>query len=346
LGYRLNDFQTESNKVMDRLGDIRLFVEAAQSGGISAAGRRLGLTPAAASARLAKLEAALAARLFERTTRQLRLTEEGRLYLRHATQALQALDDGEAALAAGRNVVSGKIRISTTSDFGRNLLMGWLDAFNALHPDVTFALSLADSVSNLLQDDIDMAIRFGAPREDCSLVARRLATNRRVLVASPAYLARHGQPASPADLARFDCIVLVIASGPLNEWQFVRGAQTESYTVPLDTSRETNDGAVTRTWALSGHGIVLKSLWDIDAELRAGSLQVVLPEWRYAADSPITALFHRNRYRPARVQALLDFLAERFAQAEAAWADLPMLGATGAQRPGSDRQRRRPERQS
>jgi len=315
----------ESNKAMDRLGDIRLFVEAAQTGGLSAAGRRLGLTPAAASARLAKLEASLAVRLFERTTRQLRLTEEGRLYLRHATQALQALDDGQAALAAGRHVVSGKIRISTTSDFGRNMLMGWLDAFNALHPGVTFALSLADSVSNLLQDDIDMAIRFGAPREDCSLVARRLATNRRVLVASPEYLARHGTPASPADLARFHCIVLVIASGPLNEWRFVRGDESETYTVPLDTSRETNDGAVTRTWALEGHGIVLKSLWDIDVELRAGSLQVVLPEWHYAADSPITALFHRNRYRPARVQALLDFLLERFARAEAAWADLPML---------------------
>lgn len=327
---------------MDSLGDIRLFVEAARSGGISAAGRRLGLTPAAASARLAKLEAALATRLFERTTRQLRLTDEGRLYLRHAMQALQALDDAEAALAAGRNVVRGKIRISTTSDFGRNMLMGWLDAFNALHPDVTFALSLSDSVSNLLQDDIDIAIRFGTPREDSSLVARRLASNQRVLVASPEYLARHGAPASPADLARFHCIVLVIASGPLNEWRFVRGAESETYTVPLETSRETNDGAVTRTWALDGYGIVLKSLWDIDADLRAGRLEVVLPGWRYAADTAITALFHRNRYRPPRVRALLEFLIERFALAEAGWADLPALRAATA--PGAAGRRDRRER--
>ncbi|CAN7500423.1 LysR family transcriptional regulator [Trinickia sp. LjRoot230] len=314
---------------MDRLGDIRLFVEAAHAGSISAAGRRLGLTPAAASARLAKLEAALATRLFERTTRQLRLTDEGRLYLRHATQALQALDDAQTALQAGRNVVSGKIRIATTSDFGRNLLIGWLDEFNARHPDVTFALSLADSVSNLLQDDIDIAIRFGTPREDSSLVARRLASNRRVLVASPEYLARRGSPATPADLARFDCLVLTIASGPLNEWRFVRGAQTRTYTVPLESSRETNDGAVTRVWALDGYGIVLKSLWDIDADLRAGRLQVVLPEWRYAADSPITALFHRNRYRPPRVGALLAFLIEQFERTERNWADLPTIG-TGA----------------
>lgn len=310
---------------MDQLGDIRLFVEAARLGSISAAGRKLGVTPAAASARLAKLEATLSTRLFERTTRRLRLTDEGRLYLRHCMRALQALDDADAALQAGRNAVRGKIRISTTSDFGRNMLMAWLDEFNALHPEVTFALTLADSVANLLHDDIDLAIRFGAPREDSSLIARRLATNRRVLAASPDYLTRRGEPASPEDLARFDCIVLSIASGPLNEWRFVRGEETADYTVPLDTSRETNDGAVTRLWAIDGYGIALKSLWDIDADLRAGRLRVVLPEWRYASDTPLHALFHRNRYRPPRVRALLDFLIERFAQIEREWPALPGL---------------------
>lgn len=310
---------------MDRLGDIRLFVEAARLGSLSAAGRQLGLTPAAASARLAKLEASLATRLFERTTRQLRLTEEGRMYLRHCMRALQALDDADAELQAGRTVVRGKIRISTTSDFGRNVLMGWLDEFNARYPEVTFALSLADSVSDLLHDDIDLAIRFGAPREDTSLIARPLATNRRVLVASPAYLTQYGEPVAPSDLSRFHCIVLTIASGPLNEWRFVRGDETADYTVPLETSRETNDGAVTRIWAVDGYGIALKSLWDIDADLRAGRLRIVLPEWRYAWDTPLHALFHRNRYRPPRVRALLDFLIERFAQVEHDWSALPGL---------------------
>jgi DNA-binding transcriptional LysR family regulator len=301
---------------MDRLGDIRLFVEAAQHGGISAAGRKLGLTPAAASARLAKLEAALSTRLFERTTRQLRLTEEGRIYLNHCQQALQALEDGQAALHAGRNLVRGKIRISTTSDFGRNLLMGWLDEFNAQHPEVTFALTLSDSVSNLLQDDIDLAIRFGGPREDSSLIARPIAANRRVLVASPDYLARHGTPESPADLARFACIIVVIASGPLNEWTFARGDDIQHYTAPLETSRETNDGAVARIWALNGHGISLKSIWDIDADLCAQRLNIVLPEWHYASETPLHTFYHRNRYQPPRVTALLDFLRARFAREE------------------------------
>jgi DNA-binding transcriptional LysR family regulator len=264
---------------MDNLGDIRLFVEAAQQGSLSAAGRKMGLTPAAASARLAKLEAGLKARLFERTTRQLRLTDEGRLYLNCCRQALQSLDDAKAALQAGQGVVRGKVRVSATSDFGRNLLMHWLDEFNALYPEVTFALTLSDSLSNLVQEDIDLAIRFGVP-QDSSLVARKLAPNRRVLCASPEYIARKGEPEDPHDLANFDCIVLNTGSGPANEWRFTRGDEVQHYTVPLETARETNDGAVAREWALRGYGIVIKSMWDVEADLRADGLKILLPEWR------------------------------------------------------------------
>lgn len=297
---------------MDNLGDIRLFVEAAKLGGLSAAGRKLGLTPAAASARLAKLETQLKTRLFERTTRQLRLTDEGRLYLNCCQQALQALDDAEAALQAGQNVVRGKVRISATSDFGRNLLMHWLDEFNLLYPEVTFALSLSDSLSNLVQEDIDLAIRFGVP-QDSSLVAKRLAPNRRVVCASPEYIARYGEPKDPADLARFRCIVLTTSSGPVTEWRFTRGDEVQHYTVPLELARETNDGAIAREWALRGYGIVVKSMWDVEADLRADGLRVLLPDWRYP-DAPLHALYHRNRFMAPRVRVLLDFLGERFAQ--------------------------------
>jgi DNA-binding transcriptional LysR family regulator len=296
----------------DSLGDIRLFVEAAQLGSLSAAGRKLCLTPAAASARLAKLEGGLKARLFERTTRQLRLTDEGRLYLNCCQQALRALDDAEAALQEGQNAVRGKVRISATSDFGRNLLMHWLDEFNVLYPDVTFALTLSDALSNLVQEDIDLAIRFGVP-QDSSLVARRLAPNPRVLCASPEYIARRGEPKDPLDLARFDCIVLTTASGPVNEWRFTRADETVTYTIPLESARETNDGAVAREWALRGYGIVIKSMWDVEADLKSDGLRVLLPDWRYP-DAPLHALYHRNRFMAPRVRVLLDFLAGRFAQ--------------------------------
>ena len=297
---------------MDNLGDIRLFVEAANLGGLSAAGRKLGLSPAAASARLVKLESGLHTRLFERTTRHLRLTDEGRTYLAYCQQALQALDDGQAFLQAGKSVVRGKVRISATSDFGRHVLNGWLDEFNTQYPEVRFALVLSDSLSNLLQDDIDLAIRFGVP-PDSSFVARPLASNRRVLCASPGYLAKHGAPEHPRDLDRFDCIVLGSAAGPANDWRFTQNGKVESYTVPLENARETNDGAVAREWAVHGYGIAMKSIWDIGADLRAGRLNIMLPEWQ-SADAPVHALYQRNRYMAPRVRAFLDFLIRRFAE--------------------------------
>ena len=296
---------------MDRLGDMRLFVEAANLGGLSAGGRKLGLSPAASSARLLKLEKELKTRLFERTTRQLRLTDEGRVYLEHCRIALQAIDDGEAALQAGQSVVRGKVRISATSDFGRNLLSGWLEAFATLHPQVGFALTLSDSVSNLLQEDIDLAIRFGLP-PDGTLVARRLAPNRRVLCASPDYLAQYGEPKTPADLAGHRFIVLVTANGPLSEFRFARGDERSSHTVSMEQAWETNDGALSRAWALAARGIVHKSIWDIAADVRAGALKILLPDWS-AGEAAVHALFHANRYMAPRVRVLLDFLIERFA---------------------------------
>lgn len=295
---------------MDNLGDIRLFVEAAGLGSLSAAGRKLGLSPAAASARLGKLEATLKTRLFERTTRHLRLTAEGALYLGHCQQALSALDDAHAALQAGRGVVSGKLRIAAASDFGRHVLAGWLDEFTALHPQVTFALMLGDDVAHLLQDDIDLAIRFGVP-QDSSMVARPLAPNRRVLCAAPAYIAAHGMPGQPADLARHACIVLSNAAGLANEWRFERDGRHHSFTVDAATARETNDGAVARAWALDGHGIAMKSVWDIGADLLAGHLHIVMPGWR-TPEAPVHALFQRSRYMAPRVRVLLDFLIARF----------------------------------
>ncbi|WP_241070199.1 LysR family transcriptional regulator [Achromobacter insuavis] len=299
----------------DKLGDMRLFAEAAALGSLSAAGRKLGLSAAAASARLLKLEAALHTRLFHRSTRHLQLTEEGRLYLAHCEIALRAVDDAEAALLAGQNAVRGKLRISASADFGRNLLSQWLDEFSATHPDLKIALTLSDSLSNLLQDDIDLAIRFGRP-QDGTLVARQLAPNWRVLCAAPDYLARHGVPRTPADLARHAFIVLVTTAGPLNTFHFARDGHPESYTVPLEQAWETNDGALARRWALAGRGIARKTIWDAIDDLQAGRLVAVLPEYR-VDEAGVHAVFHGTRYMAPRVRRLLDFLVARFAQATA-----------------------------
>ncbi|NWE23804.1 substrate binding domain-containing protein, partial [Pseudomonas sp. P7548] len=252
--------------------------------------------------------------LFERTTRQLRLTDEGRLYLEHCRQALQALDDARAALSAEKNEIRGKIRISATSDFGRHVLNPWLDEFTARYPQVVPALQLSDSLSHLIADDVDLVIRFGVP-PDSSLIARPLADNRRVLCAAPGYLARKGTPDHPRQLADFDHIVAG-QSGWSNEWRLQRGVEEVLFKVPLEAARETNDGALARQWAVDGHGIVLKSVWDVAADLTAGRLIRLMPEWQ-TAEAPVHALYPRSRYLAPRVRALLDFLRERFEQASA-----------------------------
>lgn len=296
----------------DRLGDMRLFAQAAALGNLSAAGRKLGMSPAAASARLGKLEAALHARLFVRTTRQLRLTDEGRLYLAHCQAALQAIDDGEAALQAGATAIQGKIRVSSSTDFGLHSLSPWLDDFTARHPDVRLAMTLTDSLSNLVQDEVDLAIRFSEPEEG-ALVARRLGPMCRVLCASPDYLRRHGEPLTPEALDRHRFIVLVTASGPLNEFHFRKDGARWRFTVPMADAWETNDGTLARRWALEGRGIVRKTMWDAAAEVRAGRLKIVLPEYIWP-EAGVYAVWHRTRYMAPRVRALLDFLVERFAR--------------------------------
>lgn len=292
---------------------MRLFVAAAALGSLSAAGRKLGLSPAAASARLSKLEVALRTKLIDRSTRQLRLTEEGRLYHRHCAVALQAIDDAEDALHASHAVVRGKIRISASADFGRHLLNEWLEEFASTQAELKIALTLTDSLSDLLQDDVDFAIRFGKPDSD-TLVARKLAPNWRVLCASPAYLARQGVPRTPADLAAHRFVVLVTAAGPLNEFRFAATGKQRIHTVAMENAWETNDGALARAWTLAGHGIARKTIWDAAQDIRAGTLKAVLPDF-IENEAGVYAVFHRNRYMTPRVRALLDFLIDRFQHA-------------------------------
>lgn len=295
---------------MDNLGDIRLFVEASQLGSLSAAGRKLGLSPAAASARLVNLEATLHAQLVERSTRGIKLTDEGHLYLARCRQALRILDDARVAVQLGHEAISGKLRVSATADFGRAVLRHWLDEFNLVHPEVSLTLILCDSLSNLIRDDIDVAIRFGVP-VDSALISRPMADNRRILCASPAYLEAKGRPAHPRELDEADCILMTSASGLGNQWEFSRAEETHTFVASPERARITNDGGLAREWAIEGRGMVFKSVWDTADDLRAQRLEIVLPEWR-CPDAPVHALFARRQHISPRVRALLDFLEARF----------------------------------
>ncbi|POA98143.1 LysR family transcriptional regulator [Chromobacterium sinusclupearum] len=288
----------------DRLNDLRLFQDASLLGSFSAAGRKHGLSPAAASACIQRMEEALGVRLFERTTRRLRLTEAGETYLAYCRQALDLLEEGENQLQREHSQLSGAIRLSAPSDLGRNLLLDCLDRFSATHPEVHFSLSLSDTPADLIGDDIDLAIRYGMPA-DSSLVARQLAASRRVVCAAPALLQTLGVPSHPQDLTRLPTLTLTTGHGPMNEWRYRDGGEIRS--LRLQRTRQSNDGEVIRRWALQGHGFAYKSQLDIAADLRAGRLLTVLDDF-FTEPAPLHLLYPGHRLQPARVRRLIDFL--------------------------------------
>jgi DNA-binding transcriptional LysR family regulator len=285
---------------MNRLSDMQLLVDAADLGSLSAAGRRAGLSPAAASACVQRIEAAVGARLFERTTRQLRVTDEGRTYLGYCRIAIDAMKEGERAVRSGTDTVSGTLRISAPSDLGRNLLLDILDGFMAVHPEVRIVLSLADSISRFVPDDVDVAIRVG-PLEDSSLVARHLVDSRRVVCASPSCIATHGMPPRPEDLVELPTLVLTTNAGPRDEWRL------GDTTVRVRRYHECTDSEVIRKWAIRGLGFAYRQQWAVADDVREGRLVLIhAKEW--SASSPIHAMYHANTYQPPRVRRFIDFL--------------------------------------
>ncbi|WP_046157620.1 LysR family transcriptional regulator [Chromobacterium vaccinii] len=294
----------------DRLADLRLFQDASLLGSFSAAGRKHGLSPAAASACIQRMEAALGARLFQRTTRRLRLTEAGETYLTYCRQALELLEEGEHRLQQEQRELSGVIRLSAPSDLGRNQLLGCLDRFGAEHPAVHFSLSLSDTPADLIGDDIDLAIRYGQPA-DSSLVARQLAASRRVVCAAPALLERLGMPSHPQDLAALPTLTLMTGHGPMNEWRY--RDMGEARTLRLVRARQSNDGEVLRRWAVQGLGFAYKSQLDIAADLAAGRLATVLDDY-FTEPAPLHLLYPGHRLQPARIRRLVDFLLAEFSR--------------------------------
>lgn len=208
---------------MLRFDDLQLFVRTAETGSLSAAARLLDVSPAVASAALKRLEQQLQVRLLARSTRSLRLTPEGELYLVHARLALQSLEEGRQQLVGSQEGICGVLQLSAPSDLGRNTLLPWLDAFQDEHPQLQLRLLLADRVADLFREPVDIALRYGAP-EDSSLVALPVAPeNRRVLCASPSYLARHGSPRSVEELHQHNCLLYMLHGRAYDRWHFQDG---------------------------------------------------------------------------------------------------------------------------
>lgn len=298
-------------KKLVRMDDLQVFVCTVDSGSFSAAARQLDISPALASAAVQRLERSLGIRLLVRSTRRLRLSDEGLRYLPHARQVLAALGDGEVALEQGRGEITGPLRLSTSSDLGRNTLLPWLDQFQAEHPGITLELRLSDQVADLFGDRLDASIRYGQ-MADSSLVALPLAPdNRRTLCAAPAYIARYGAPRTPQELAGHNCLRYVMGEQTYERWGFItaQGLQT----VAVTGDRVSDDADVVRRWAVAGLGVVYKSRLDVYEDLRTGRLVELFPQG-YGLPAPLHLVcVHRQALTPA-LQALRAFLQARFAQ--------------------------------
>jgi len=284
------------------LAEYEIFVRALEEGSLSAAARRLDLSPAVASRRLARLEDRLGVRLIERTSRRLAPTEAGRLVYDRAAQLLEGVEDLEAVVSRRTTQARGLLRVSAPTSFGRRRLAPLLQPFLAAQPRLTLELNLTDAFVDLMAEDVDVAVRIGS-YEAADPLMHRLAPNRRVLCASPAYLAEHGAPESLDDLRRH----AQLAAENQSTWRL---EGPEGAVVFRARSRvRTNSSEVARELALAGVGVALRSTWDVGDELRDGRLQVVLPQYAGSSDVAIFALTAGRARAETRVRAFIDFLS-------------------------------------
>lgn len=295
---------------IENLDDLRVIVQAARTGSLTAAARVLGLTPAAASATLKRLETQLGTRLFERSTRALRVTAQGQIMIDYAQRALDLIAEGELQATIGNVELRGTVRVAAPSDLTRTTLLPMFDAFLALHPGLHLALGVSDHPRDVVRDEVDLAIRYGA-LADSQLTARVLAVAKPIAAAAPAYLERHGSPQTPHDLLAHNCLTFERGGRPYRAWRFARhGKWTE---VLVDGDRSADDASLVSAWTLAGRGITLRSDIDLRADLDAGKLVRLLSDWD-TEPYPLHALMPSARFVPQRVRALVDFLTARFAQ--------------------------------
>lgn len=286
--------------------EMQFFSALVRAGSLAAAARELQVTPPAVSKRLAQLEQHLGARLLRRTTRRIGLTAEGEAYLAHARRILADIAAVERELQGAHEQPAGLLRVTATLGFGRLHIAPLVSTFVRSHPHVQVHLQLSASPPPLTHDAFDVSIRFGEP-PDARVIARQLAPNRRLLVASPGYLARRGQPRTPADLPRHDTIAIHQGDDPYGVWRLRSGRRTE--TVKVHGPLSSNDGEIAVQWALAGHGIVMRAEWDVARYLKSGRLREVLPAW-LAPPADVYAVIPVQAQGAARVRAFVDHLAE------------------------------------
>jgi len=289
--------------------DMRIFARVAAVQNLSAVGTELGLTPGTISKRIQSLEDELSARLFDRTTRSIRITEEGVAFLAHVERILSEIEAARASVDDKVSKPKGKLKIAAPACLGRRYVAPALCEFVRTFPEIDVQVDLHDRQVNLQEDGYDVAIRTGA-LTDSSQIAKRLAPDRHVIAAAPDYLARAGCPGAPTDLAQHQCLVL----GETRQWSFARdGIET---TVRVNGALRSNNGELLCRAAVDGLGLIRVSELEALCELRSGKLVQVLADYEVASNAAVWALYSSAKYLLPRMRALLDFLAEWFRDAK------------------------------
>ncbi len=297
---------------MDRWTEIELFVQVAELGSLSRAAESLGLSNAAASRHLASLEERLSARLVQRNTRRLFLTDVGDAYYRRCKPLLVELRDAESAVNEAVLKPTGLLRVQASLSFSMIVIAPLLPLLAERYPDLRVEIVVSNRYQDLLENGIDVAIRNREFESDSAITVRRLAETRRVLAASPQYLQRHGTPRTPDELAQHRLLIYNLANNP-HQLRFTRnGAVT---TLPVQGFLEANDGQVVRAAALKHLGILLQPMYIIHDDVVAGRLVPVLTEWELSRLT-MNIAYPTRRHLPAKVRAFVDFLVEQFEQQE------------------------------
>ena len=287
---------------MTAISDLDIFARVARTGNMSAAGREMGLSPAVVSKRISQLEERLGARLFQRTTRHLKLTETGTGYFKRVADILSLCEEAEDFVSRRNTTPRGVLKITVPTAFSRRHIAPHLEGFLTRYPEIELLVNVTDEVVDIIREGYDLAIRLGEP-PDSSVVSRRLAPDTRVLCASPSYIERYGLPANLAELELHNCL----AADQIEGWRII-GPDGEAQLRPYGNVRS-NSGEFVRELVLSGVGIGMLSTCDIGAELRGGQLRIVLPKFRSVETSGVYAVYPSREFMPAKVDVLIEFLA-------------------------------------
>jgi LysR family transcriptional regulator, transcriptional activator for dmlA len=287
--------------------DLELVIVLAREGSIARTASAMNVSAPAISKQLATLEARLGVPLATRTTRRLSLTDEGELFLEQARRTHAELAALKERLVSRKETPRGLLRVGATLGFGRRYIGPLVSAFAREYPDVTVQLHLSDAAQSLAQTGFDVVIRVGEP-QDGRFVATRIAANRHMLVASPKLFKRHALPAKPADCAKLPAIIIRENEAPFDVWTFRKGQQVHH--VKVRSVMACNHGEVALAWALEGHGMVMRSEWDVAEHVRSKKLHWLLPEWN-TIDADFYAIYTREAAQLSRVRAWIDFLKAR-----------------------------------